>query len=935
MKTIFILILCLATIAFSMAQTGTISGVVTESTSGSEQPVPFCNVIIAGTSTGATSNFDGMFSFEAEPGTYRVVFSYIGLRTDTIGNIKVIAGETTSVDHAMRSNAIQIETFEVEAIADRESDKILMLDRKESSDMTQNIGAKELKGKGLSDAAEGAKKIVGLSVVGAGYLYVRGLGDRYNSAYLNGMPLPSPDPDNKVPSLDIFPTDVLSNLKVTKSYAANYYGDLTGGAFDIGTKQLPNEGILKVKVGAVYNQNSTFQNFKTYNGGKNDFWGMEDGTRALPVEMLAGRYQGHGESSPFSQNFNSVNRKAPVDVRFGLLGGNSISLGNKTKLGYMVSANYRNESKTYKGKYRIYNALGNALLDYDYESYQFNTQTSGLGSLSLEFDKRHNITFTSLLVNTSGDEFLDNGGYHFDYDNNVHARRYTFIQNKLWTNQLKGDHNFMKGNRLNANWYLGYSRVNSNEPDRRQLTYIYPEDRPSTNWLYNTLDKLENQRWYRELDETDVSAHFELGYGIIKKEIKGNMISIFSIKGGMDMRMKERIYQHRIFAYELAPMNSSFADGFDLDRPDNWINDENYEAGNYYASEETGPEARHTISQDITAGYLMADIEIIPTKLKLVTGARVEMGDQVIRYRKQSDSYFQPIRSERIQTNDVLPFANIKYDINDKNILRLSGSKTLSRPGFREMAPFEYTEYFAGTKNTGNPELINGENYNLDVRYEIFTGSGEVIAIGAFGKYLKNPIEKVMLATASGQLQSFKNTQQAQVAGIEAEIVKNLGFFSNDTNIFNNLSVGFNATFMHSNVTIDRTQKEGEATVVLTNDDRPLQGASPWLLNIDLTYSKWLNPNFRGGLSIAFNTFGRRVWAAGADGLDDMYEKSVPQLNLILTGEIKEKWTIRLGAKNLLDPAVEIVQENNGRETVLNTFKRGIDVGFTIGYRII
>jgi len=574
------------------------------------------------------------------------------------------------------------------------------------------------------------------------------------------------------------------------------------------------------------------------------------------------------------------------------------------------------------------------LLDYDYESFQFNTQTSGLASLSLEMNKRHNITFTSLMVNTSSDEFLDNGGFHFDYENNVHARRFTFIQNKLWTNQLKGEHNLLRSNKLNANWYVGYSTVESNEPDRRQLTYQYGEGQPSTNWLYNTLDKLENQRWYRDLEETDISAHVELNYKVIEKTIKGELVSVFSLKGGADVRMKEREYAHRIFTYELAAMNAAFPNGFDLEKPDNWINNENYESGSYYIDEQTGPEAAHSISQDINAFYLSGDIDIIPQKLKLVTGARFEQGDLIIRYRKQSDSYFQPIRQERIISTDVLPFLSIKYDLNEKHVLRFSGSKTISRPGFRELAPFEYTEYFAGTKNTGNPELINGENYNVDVRYELFTGPGEVLAVGAFGKYLKDPIEKVMLATASGQLQTFKNTQEAQVAGIETEIVKNLGFLSNDTNFFNNLSLGFNATFMYSDITIDRTQQAGEATVVLTNDSRPLQGASPWLLNVDLTYSKWINPRFRGSISLALNTFGRRVWAAGADGLGDMYENSVPSLNLILTGEIKEKWTLRIGATNILDPSIEVVQEIQGEDKVLNTFKRGMNVGFTVNYRI-
>lgn len=933
MKKIITIAFAMVSTFASLAQTGSISGTVTENTSGSPTPVPFCNVILAGTSTGATTDFDGNYSISAAPGNYDVVFSYIGLRTDTVRGVEVKPDAITPLGKLMSSDAINMEQFEVEVYADRESENILMMERKNTTELVQSVGAKELKSKGASDAAQGVKKVVGLSVVGSGNLYVRGLGDRYNSAYLNGMPLPSPDPDNKVPPLDIFPTDVISNIKVNKAFTADYYGDLTGGAVDINTKQLPDEGILKVKLGTSYNTNSTFQDFKTYNGGKNDYWGFGDDTRELPVGDS--RYNANGEYDPFPTNFNSVDKKAPLDLKFGLLAGNTEDLSEKTKLGYIVSLNYRNDSRNYEGKYRVYNALGDKLIDYDYQSFQYSTQTSALASLSLVHNKKHTLSFTSLFANVSNDEFLDNGGYHFDYDLNVHARRFTFTQNKLWTNQLKGDHNFGANDGLNVNWYVGYSKVNSNEPDRRQLTYVYGDGQPSTNWLYNTLDKLENQRWYRDLEETDLSAHAELNYDLIRKPVGDNMATILALKVGADYRQKNRDYGHRIFTYELAPMSNAYPGGVDLDNPDSYINAQGYAAGNYYNDEQTGPEATHKIEQDILAYYLSADLDVIPNKFKVIAGARVEQSDQSIFYRKQSDSYYQPIREERIDATDVLPFVSMKYDLNKKNILRLSASKTLSRPGFREMAPFEYTEYFAGTKNTGNPELRNGENYNADVRYELFTGVGEVIAVGAFGKYLKDPIEKVMLATASGQLQSFKNTQEATIAGIEAELVKNLGFISKDTNFFDQLSLGFNATYMYSDITISRAQQAGEATVVLTNDNRPLQGASPWLLNFDVTWSKWFNPNFKGGITLALNTFGKRVWAAGADGLGDMYEKPVPQLNLIFTSDIKEKWTLRIGATNLLDPAIEVVQETAGEERALTTFKRGINVGFTVNYRIL
>ncbi len=321
----------------------------------------------------------------------------------------------------------------------------------------------------------------------------------------------------------------------------------------------------------------------------------------------------------------------------------------------------------------------------------------------------------------------------------------------------------------------------------------------------------------------------------------------------------------------------------------------------------------------------------------LIAGARMEQGEQRIIYRKQSDSFHQPRRVAAIASTDLLPFATIKLDLSTKDIVRASASKTISRPGFREMAPFEYTEFFAGTKNVGDPDLRNGENYNVDLRYERFPGAGALVAIGAFGKVLDNTIEKVALATASGQLRSFRNTGRAQVVGIEVEVVKNLGILlRTDSSFWNDVSVGMNASLLHSELIIQQQPgNNNSAAVVLTHDKRPMQGASPYLVNFDLSYGRRLGDGVKGTVTLAYNVFGKRISTAGANGLGDQYELPVNTLNLVFRADIGPKWQANITCSNLLDARFRVEQETPVGTSLVNDYRIGMSFGAGLSYRIL
>ncbi|MBL7945515.1 MAG: carboxypeptidase-like regulatory domain-containing protein [Flavobacteriales bacterium] len=920
----------------AQAQKGTVAGTITSNEGGSVQPLPFVNVVLKGTTTGATTDLDGKFSFPAEPGTHTLQVSFVGYEPAE-RTITVVADQRTIADVEMKTQGIEMAEFEVVQVADREREGVLVMERKETTAMVQKIGAQELKKKGAGDVAEGVQKLVGLSTVGGRYVVVRGLTDRYNSAYLNGMPLPSPDPDMKVAPLDIFPTDIVESISVTKAFTPELYGDFSGGAVDIGTKRATGENILKVSLGGGLNTQSTFRDHRSYNGGGNDFWGRDDGTRSIPAGVLSQGVNLNGERLPFAVNFNPTSKNAAPDLNFGIYGGTTFKLGNEITLNVVGTGNYRNENRYRNGQLRIINTSNTPLVDYTMESWQFNTQTSALGSASLDLGKRHGVGVTSLWVNMSSDEHRINYGEHFDYQDNVYARRYTYRQNTMLTNQIFGRHAFGMQERLLVEWSGAMSTADAAEPDRRQLVYLYTPGDEESEYRFNAIDRLENHRWFSALQEEETTARAGVSYRLLQRETAEGFQPILVLRTGAQSKQKSRDFGYDIFAYSLQEVNAQNPNGVALNNPDQYLDNEAYQDRTLTIAKLTGPEAKHTIEQSVNAAYFTTEVDVVPQKVKLMAGARLEEGDQRIIYRKQSDSFYQARRVARIQSTDLLPFASVKYDINKKDIVRASFSKTISRPGFREMAPFEYTEFFAGTKNIGNPDLKNGENYNADLRFERFFGGGELIAVGAFGKVLDNTIEKVALATASGQLQSFRNTGRAEVYGVELEVVKNIGaIVGTDSTFWNDLSVGMNASLLHSQLTIvdDRTADANSAEVVLTNDVRPLQGASPYLINFDLSYSRDLCENVKGTFTVAYNVFGKRVFAAGANGLGDQYELPVNTLNVVARADIGKKWQANITCRNVLDARFQVEQETPAGTSLINDYRIGPSFSAGISYRI-
>ncbi len=931
-QKLFIFAIAFLFSTFCFAQKATVTGKLVEKTASGEEPIPFATVAIGGTTMGSTTDFDGLYTIEVDAGSHQVVFSFVGYEPDTV-DVSVSAGQTLTLNHTLSQGDIQMETVTVKEKANRESQAMNLIDRKNATALTQNIGAKELSKKGVSNVVEGLKKVAGISVIGNKYFLVRGMGDRYNNALLNGMPIASPDPDKKVIPLDIFPTDIVENLSVFKSYSPQYYGDVSGGTVTVKTKEYPSKSTLKIGIGAGFNSVTTGKDFLSAPSIGGDYLGFNQSNRQFSSSVgEIASFDSRRDGFSFANSSNVSRKKIPLANSIDLLYGNFFSTGENSGLGLLLSVAYDNDYSIREGMYRLVNRQGAVRIDYDYTNYNFSTNTSAMTSMTYKMNDRHRITLNGILVNNSSDNTRDAVGEHFDYSSPLFSRRFTYNQNTLLTGQIGGTHELLKDSRLKFNWSQTYNVAKAEEPDRRQFVFLNTEDK---GLLFNDIDVNENHRFFSSLEEIELASKVEAVYDVVRYE--GTDEAKLKVTLGGNLKSKERTFDYRQFNYNLKNFDQG---GLDVDQIDTYLSETNHSDSAFYIDERDDPASENISNLDVWAAYFLADYDLIPKRLKVLAGARYESAEQGIKFSNQQ----QPHINENPTINEayLLPSVSFKFTPSENQVWWLTGSQTISRPGFKELAPFEYVEFFAGERTIGNPLLQNGKNYNFDLRYELYPTRAELISISAFGKYLQDPIERLNIAASSGRLQSFTNIESATLAGLELEVNKKLGFLSSE-DYTNTWTVGLNATYLYSQISIDEANKlllpQGEVSVVVTNPDRALQGASPYLINFDLNYQK-RSEKWNTNATLIYNVFGKRIHAVGvkapnADGgLGDIYEMPVHRLDLVVKNEINNRIGLDLSVKNILNPSSRFEQGTDAGTIELDNYKRGISAGVKLSYKL-
>ena len=897
----FFFIVLTAQTAFAQTQ---IKGVITDSQSN--EPLIGVNVRIKDSSQGVITDIDGNYKLDVASGRRTLIVSYISYTTQEIIDVDIKKGETLILDIKMEEASTDRGEVVVTARQNMEAERALSMERKISTIAVESVGAREMSIKGLSTVADGVKKITGISMEGNSKVLVRGLGDRYSMTSLNGFPIASPNPDNKLIPLTLFPTSVVKNVTVTKVYQPSVFGDYSGAHIDVETKENIGADFINFGISTGGRLNTLFSDFYSSDKSKAGipYLGVSKGLLLDKNIKDLGRaeFQDYQRNNKlFETTFQIHKKQALPELGLELGAGKSWRVGGQ-KLNAMIAANFNNGYQTYKDAYvSSINAQGDVKDRFTYNKYAYETTFTSLAQISYTLRKNDMLSYNVMFVNNTEDEFKERDGYDAEgvalRGNNSLYHMYTLLNN-----QITGKHQFAN-NKLHLDWQGSYGATTSDEPDRRQVMFRKNDD--GTLSLFK-LNQQETMRYFSELFEDDWNGDIKAKYLLNKDTEKPNFMRL-----GLSLRNKSRDFYSANFYYDLSQLNPQIDNIYDTNH---YLNQENIQNGILSVKRVSQERNSYYAGTDINAGFLDMEYYVTP-QLLFSGGLRFEKSKQWVRY---WDDQAQEQKAE-MNVDDFFPALSVKYTTGNESTqnYRFSASRTITRPSFLEMAPFAYQESYGSNTVIGNENIQNGYNYNFDVRYEVFTKLGDMYSIGAYYKYLDTPIEQIQKYSGS-LIKSFQNVDKGTAAGIELEIRKA---------ITKDFKVDFNASYIYTHISLP---KDG----LYTDKSRQLQGASPYLLNLDVNYSPKFSNDRALSLSAVYNLQGPRINSVGINGINNVVEQVIHSLDFISVYSLNSKMKIKFQAKNILNYKNEFTQEVNGKDEIVEHYKRGVSlsVGFSMNF---
>ena len=903
------------------AQNGTVTGTILDKEFNNE-PLPFANIVIKGTKQGTSTDENGKYSISLKPGNYTLVIGYLGYETKEIP-FTIKANEKKVINYTLEASGVQLQDVEIIQVVSKEKVSALLQEQQKAVDIKQSIGAEEISKKGLGDVAAAVAKTSGISKQeGSSDIYVRGLGDRYNSTTMNGLPLPSNNPSTKNISLDVFSTDVVEYIGIDKTYNYKNYGDFAGANVDIVSKSYKGSGMIEIGTGTGINSNAISQNNFYLQDGPN-FLGFSN--QSIPNNPLA------------AYNFTtSWDKQAttPVNGSFYLRAGDSYSLGS-SKISFFVNASFDNGFNFKEGVRRgSVNTQAIAVKDFYRKAYEYSTGSNAMTNINFKINNSNNIKLNSMFINSTSQKHEEFNGvldaFGAAQNGGGFVRRSTFDRTFLFINQLLGEHKF--GDRTSFDWGVSYNKMTNIIPDRMQNTIIpFTWDDPNSRLVASDVNQSDNHRYYQEMTDDEIAGNFVVSYKFGKKEdnvYKGKFIAGY---GGRYKEINFDATQINLFV-----TRSLFATQptVDLNYLDGYFNQTNLDAGFFslrtFRGNVTNPNAmkpqNYNGQQIISAGYGAIEYQFSP-KLFVIGAFRTEFIIQDIFYDTSLKS-----GKTLFDTMEYMPSLTAKYEINEKQNIKFAASKTYTLPQFKERAPFLYEE--VGQSYIGNPFLYNSTDYNFDLKWEMFPKNGEVISFTGFAKYIQNPINQVTIASATNDISWVNSGDKAVGLGIEGEWRKNIiSRENNTTGEKTNLGFGLNISYLLTNQDLNSEKVVNEnpgMNVDFTNSDSRLTGASDLLINSDISFNKEFKNDKSLTATLAGGYFSDRIYALGVTGKGDLVDSDVITLDFILKLNLSKNIGIGFSAKNLTDPTIERKQDI--QNVVVDSYKKGRNFGLSVKY---
>lgn len=881
------------TLSAMAAFAGTIKGTITDKQT--REPLTGATVQTTGTAQGAVADVDGNYSLEVENGTYTLTVKYIGYKEITLTGVEVTRAGVT-LDFEMEPDTQTLGEVQVTARKNLESERALQRERQQATLAIENLGSKEMSLKGIGSVEEGVKKITGISIASAGQLIVRGLGDRYSTTTLNGLPIASPNPDNKLIPLDLFPSSTVQNITVSKVYDAGAFADYSGAHIDISAKENVTDDFFRIGFNAGGKFNTLGKDRYQMDRAGGSLFKKPSMDRAA-LNMSLSEYDDYVKTKNIFHTDFSVDRKnAMPDFGGNLSFGKNFAAGDRTLslLASLSASNgYQNMDDAF---YKTLEATGNVQSDFAYDSYANELKLAALGYVGYTMRKNGRIGYTFFYARNATDTYQRREGEDAEGHELIGSNNVTHIYT-LQNHQLNGLHNLGADHRFEITWGGSYSKTGSEEPDRRQVMFVKGNE---GNLSLFKLNRQETMRYFGELNEDEWNANLAMKW----KWAGDNFL-----KAGFNYKDKSRDYRGTRFYYNVNKLKPTITDIYDTN---DYLNQENVANGNIVIERKMQPKDSYRAGNEIYAAYVLTDF--YPVEFMLVNlGVRYEMSKQWVNYASDGGDKYAERRD--LDKNDLFPTLNLKYTVNEANSVRFAASRTVTRPSFIEMAPFLYQESYGSAQIRGSEELQNGYNYNFDLRYERFGKNGDMISLTGYFKYLDHPIERIQGLNGGATVHTFKNADNGMAGGVELEFRKQL---------VRNLRLGVNVSYMYTNVKLP----EGGA---YTNKERSLQGASPILMNADLTYSPRLGEEKRLNLALLYNLQGSRIYAVGVSRLGDVKQQALHTLNFNASYHLNRHFSVKLQMDDLLNRDVVFKQEvpSTGQKVEVERYKKGM--GFEIG----
>jgi outer membrane receptor protein involved in Fe transport len=885
------------------APAGRIVGRILDAATG--QGLTDVGVQVVGTTLGTMSAIEGRYAIANVPaGTVTIQVRRLGYAPKTVTGVLLNAGQTLEQNITMQAATVQLQAMSVTAAAERGTVNEALDQQRTATGIVSSVTAEQITRSPDSDAAQAVQRVSGVTVQDGRYVFVRGLGERYTTASLNGARIPSPEPEKRVVPLDLFPSGLLQSITTSKTFTPDQSGDFSGAQVDIRTREFPARRQTTYSVTTGFTSGVTGSNMLAppRAGGERLAW--VGNKRDLPwLVASVGNFQrinlNQGDKNLLINTFRNswapvTERASPNVSTSASVGGNDAILGHR--VGYVASGTYSLTQDQKSDQVRALAARGTTRGSTDeIDRFEGSTGSSsvlwgGLFNLSTLVGANTRVMLNNTYNRTADNDARSEIGSLENEGVRAHIDRLQYVERSVRSNQLAAEHQL--GDRHKLDWAATTSAVTRDEPDRSEFVSVLEREVPNgpeESLWFNT----GNQgavRTFSTLDErsNEGRLNYQLSFPWRGRQ--------HSVKLGGLYRATDRDADSRAFSIsaasapvsvrELAPeqlFDGRFTEGamtvFDLAPLG--------QGGSYDARDRLG------------AGYAMTEIGITD-HIRFVGGARLERDKLRV---NAVSTLGSPVSTDKTWT-DVLPSAAVNVELTETQSLRLSVSRTLARPEYRELSPITSRDVIGGDNLEGDPNLDRTRIANADLRWEWYPNPGEVVSVALFGKQFDKPIERVYRPVGSGSRTVFYlNADGADNYGVEVELRKSMGFLAG---ALDPLTAFTNVTMMQSKIRL------GETTASATNKNRRMVGQAPYVVNAGLTYAP------RSGATSAtllVNRIGERIDAAGDQPLPDVIEQARTGVDFSLRFPVMSALSGRFDAKNLLDDAYETVQGTVVRES--------------------